>query len=141
MPDAGDIAHWLQRQLARREWSAADLSRQLGVGNSTVAMWLRRERVPNPQSVDRIADVLGADVDYLLTLAGHRPAAVEIDPDSATARLMPLIEQIDWESRPGRLEEMEAELRFMIEMDRKRKKAEVDRGGHHRKSRGEAERC
>jgi hypothetical protein len=60
------------------------------------------------------------DPDIVLTLSGHRPATLPIDPESATARLMPLIEQIDWESRPGRLEEMENELRFMIDADRRR---------------------
>lgn len=85
-------------------------------------MWVSGDRTPSPQSVDRIADVLGMDVDHVLTIAGHRPAIFEADPDSPEARLVPLIRQVDWTSRPGRLEEIEAEYRFMIDHDRKRRK-------------------
>jgi transcriptional regulator with XRE-family HTH domain len=109
---------WLQYQLDRRDWSKADFANRLGVANGDVSRWVNNKRIPSPASCDRIADVLGVDVDVVLVQAGHRPPDIEVDPDSATARLMPLIEQIDWDSRPGRIEEMEAELRFMIDVDR-----------------------
>jgi hypothetical protein len=45
------------------------------------------ERIPDPPSCGRIADVLGADVDLRLTLAGHRPNVEELDPDDPIALL------------------------------------------------------
>lgn len=124
MPETDDFATWLRRQMDRREWSAADLARKLGVGNSTVAMWLRRERVPSPQSVDRVADVLRVDVDNLLSIAGHRPRVFDIDPDSPEAKLLPYIRAIDWSKHDQELALIQRQLEFM---------AEVDRGEHDRK--------
>lgn len=121
------FGEWLRRQIERREWIPADLARRVGVSNGTMSLWLRDQRKPSPTSVDRIADALGVDVDTALTLAGHRPPTIPIDPDSATARLMPLIEQIDWESRPGRIEEMEAEMRHMLDVDRRKRQLAKDR--------------
>lgn len=102
-----------------RGWGVTRLAKELGMSHGLVSQWLKGERNPSPASLDIVADKLVADLDMLLTLAGHRPPDIELDPDSATARLMPLIEQIDWDSRPGRLEEVEAEFRFMIEVDRR----------------------
>lgn len=115
------FADWLRRQLHRREWTQADFARKLGVGTGTVANWATGARIPSPGSVDRVADAMGVDVDYLLTVTGHRPPVFEIDPDSPEAKLVPLIRQVDWASRPGRLEEIEAEYRMMIDFDRKRR--------------------
>lgn len=92
-----------------------------------MSAWINDRRRPDTASCDRIADVLFLDVDEVLAVAGHRPPDIGIDPDSATARLMPLIEQIDWDSRPGRLEEVEAEFRFMIEVDRRQAAARKSR--------------
>ncbi len=114
------FGEWLGLQLDRREWSGADLARRLGVANGNVSRWLRDERKPSSATVDRIADVLGIDVDIALTYAGHRPSgALQIDPDGPTARLRPLIEKVNWSAYPGRLETLENELQFMIETDRK----------------------
>lgn len=77
---AQSIAAWLRRQLERREWSQADFARKLGTSTGSVSMWLNGQRIPDPESCDRIADLLRADGDYVLTLAGHRPA----DPVYAT---------------------------------------------------------
>ena len=86
---------------------------------TSVSRWIHGRR-PNGEYIERIADVLVLDYDLVATKAGYRPRELlELDPDSATARLMPLIEQIDWDARPGHLEEVEAEFRFMIEVDRR----------------------
>lgn len=114
---------WLESQMLRREWNQSELARRLNVRPAVVSRWIRDERRPSTGSVDKIADVLGLDVDLVLSIAGHRPRDIDLDPESATARLMPLIEKIDWQSRPGRLEEMEAELRFMIEIDQRKNAA------------------
>ncbi|MGB3329185.1 MAG: helix-turn-helix transcriptional regulator [Thermomicrobiales bacterium] len=118
---------WLQSKLTERGWTQREAAKHLGVGHATVGRWLNGRR-PEAVLLERIADIFVADYDYVATLAGVRPRELlNIDPDSATARLMPLIEQIDWESRPGRIEEMEAELRYMVDMDRKRRQIAQDR--------------
>jgi len=116
------FGQWLQHQLDRREWTKAEFARRLGVANGDVSRWVRDERVPSPASIDRIADVLGVDVDLALTMAGHRPPDLHVDPDSATAQLMPLIEKIDWDTDPGRLEGVRMILEGYLEVDRRRAK-------------------
>ncbi len=109
------IGRWIQLQLDRREWRAADLSRRIGVPNGNISRWVNGRRVPDPASCDLLADVFGADVDYVLMLAGHRPPdfddgvdperagliaslrRVELTPDRA-ATLRALFEQ--WARRP-----------------------------------------
>lgn len=101
-----------------------EFAQRVGVAHGTVSRWING-RIPEAALIERIADVLVLDYDVVATKAGYRPRELlNVDPDSPTARLAPLIEQIDWASRPGRLEEVEAEYRFMIESDRKRKRRE-----------------
>jgi hypothetical protein len=90
-------------------------------------MWLRGERKPKAHNVIKLAAVLGVDEDVAMIASGNKSPDPYLDPNSATARLSPLIEQVDWESRPGRLDEMEAELRFMVDVDRKKRQLAKDR--------------
>lgn len=110
---------WLRQELDDREWTPMEFSRRLGVGHGTISMWLSGKRHPNPKSIKLVADALVIDEDVAMIAAGHKSPDPYLDPDNPTARLSPLIEKIDWTSRPGRLEEMENELRFMVEADRK----------------------
>lgn len=64
---------WLKGQLRRREWTQADLARRMAVSTGTISRWARGERIPTPESCDRLADVLGVDLDTVLGVAGHRP--------------------------------------------------------------------
>lgn len=113
------FGEWLMHQIRDRGMNQSEFAKRVGVGTSTVSRWVNG-RKPEADLIDAIADVLVLDYDLVATKAGYRPRELlELDPDSATARLMPLIEQIDWDSRPGRLEEVEAEFRFMIEVDRR----------------------
>lgn len=82
---------WLARQLDRRKWSQTEFASRIGTNSSVVSRWVRGERVPDTKSVDKIADVLGYDVDFVLALAGHRPA-MEIDEDDLRAELHALID-------------------------------------------------
>ena len=52
-----------------------------------VSQWVNGSRIPDPKSVDRIADVLGVDLDTVLTLAGHRQHMGEPDPDDRPAAI------------------------------------------------------
>lgn len=88
-----DIASWLRRQLARRDWSGADLARRLNVANGRVSEWTTGKRVPSPKSCLRLADAFGVDPDTVLAIAGHRavPAPLE-DPKE---ELIALIRRAD----------------------------------------------
>lgn len=83
------FAAWLERQLARREWTLADFARRLGIAPSIPSRWLSvRGRRPSPASCDLIADAFGMDVDEVLTLAGHRPRQAKlVDDDPRRAEL------------------------------------------------------
>ena len=116
------FGQWLRWQLDRRDLRGADLARLLNTANGNVSRWLRDERVPSTESIERIADVLSLDIDTALTMAGHRPASIDLDPDSPTARLMPLIERVNWDAYPSRLDTLERELMWMIERDREAEK-------------------
>lgn len=117
------IGRWLQRELDSRDWLGADLARKIGSSNGTVSNWITGARKPNPETIQRIADVLNADVDYLLTLAGHRPADPYFDPDAPEARLLPYIRAVDWDRHPEQLETIVKILEWLVE---------VDRGEHNR---------
>ncbi len=92
-----DLVAYLERALRVREWTQADFARHMGVSTGAVAMWMNRKRVPGPSSIDRIADVLHADTDSLLVLAGHRPTIPDVDPMSREAEVLGLVHRIDWE--------------------------------------------
>ncbi len=84
----GRIGPWLQRELDRQDWTQADLARRLSTSTGAVSQWVTGTRGPSPESCERLADVLGADLDHVLTLAGHRPAGLESEPDPERAGLI-----------------------------------------------------
>lgn len=110
------LAAWLDRQLARREWSRADFARHLGVGTGTVSKWFGG-RQPSPEYSDRIADVLGADPDVVLALAGHRHLDEEVDPDSSEGRITAKVRRIAWTEERVRF--VENLLDSMLDTDRR----------------------
>ena len=82
------LVPWLERQLASREWRQADLARGLGISTGMVSNWLTGQRRVSPYYCERIAALFGADVDYLLALAGHRPMVLSTDPDDPVEQLV-----------------------------------------------------
>jgi transcriptional regulator with XRE-family HTH domain len=85
---------WLDAQLQRREWNQSEFARRIDVRPGVVSHWIRGERVPEPRSIDKIADVLFVDVDELLTIAGHRPRLPMDHLERWHAELDPLLKQI-----------------------------------------------
>lgn len=74
---------------------------------------------PRGDQVDIIADMLLLDYDLVSTKAEYRPRGLlEIDADSSTLCLMPLIERVDWDAYSSRFDTLEKELMWMIEKDR-----------------------
>lgn len=85
---------WVREELRRREWRQADFARATEIDVSMVSRWLRGRR-PDPASLERVAVALGADLDALLTLAGHRPRTPK-DDDPRVASLVAKVRQITW---------------------------------------------
>lgn len=85
---------WAREEMRRREWRQADFARAAGVDVSMVSRWLRGRR-PDPASLERVAEALGADLDLLLTLAGHRPRTPR-DDDPRVASLVAKVRQVTW---------------------------------------------
>jgi len=108
---------WLRAELARREWSIADLARRARIDPSAVGRWARNDRLPDPQSCDLLADALGVDVDRVLTLAGHRPniEALPVDDDRAT--IAALLRQV--ELSPDRAATLIGIMRMWLDHDRR----------------------
>lgn len=118
------FGNWLASEIRLRGLNQAEFAQKVGATPTTVSRWVNG-RVPAGRFIERIADVLVLDYDLVATKAGYRPRELlEIDPDSPTARLEPLIEAVDWSARPERLASLEFELRQMIEWDRMRKEGE-----------------
>jgi transcriptional regulator with XRE-family HTH domain len=89
--ESDSFSAWLRRRLLDKDWSQAEFARRVGASTGVVNSWYHGKRRPETESIDKIADVLGADVDLLLTLAGHRPATEPIDPDDPVERICGLL--------------------------------------------------
>lgn len=111
---------WLERRIELSELTRQQFADRAGVAKSTVSRWINGDR-PSAKQVDGIADALFLDPSDVMKAAGYLDGAISVDTGSPTARLMPLIEKVDWSSYPGRLESLENELRFMIENGQTRK--------------------
>lgn len=107
---------WLAQQLAWREWTQADFVRRTGFSSGIVSQWMNGRKVPSSESVDRIADVLGADLDMVLALAGHRPNVEARDPDDPGEQLAGMVRRVRWTTERRRV--IETALRIYLEYDR-----------------------
>ena len=121
-----DLASWMRRQLARNEWTAADLSRRVGMSAGRISEWLSGKRQPNPASCLRIADAFNADPDYVLALAGHRLQPAEPQPDDTRAELIAMLNRV--QLTPDRLAGLEGTLRAWLELDRAGRTREAGNG-------------
>ena len=108
-----DLSTWIRRQMARRGWKAADLSRQMGVGSGRISEWLNRQRRPSPESCIKLADVFGADPDDVLALAGHREPLEPLDIDDPKRRIIALVRKV--RMTPSQANGLEAMLRSWLE--------------------------
>jgi transcriptional regulator with XRE-family HTH domain len=110
------FATWVRTQQRRREWNDADLARRLGVNSGIVSNWLSGKRRPNPRSCDLLADVFGADLDFVLNLVGHRPLTEPLPIDDPVVEITSLVRRI--KPDPNRINGLAALLRTWLEMDR-----------------------
>lgn len=91
---------WLARQLDRKRWTQTELALRIGTNSSVVSRWVRGERVPDPKSIDKIADVLGFKPDYVMMIAGHLPHVEGMKGDDPREELVAIVEAL----APGKLD-------------------------------------
>jgi transcriptional regulator with XRE-family HTH domain len=78
---------WLRAELHRHGLNQTEFARAVGTSTSVVSRWVNAQAIPESESVDKIADVLNADLTTVMRLAGHLPAADPIDPDDPVERI------------------------------------------------------
>jgi len=110
---------WLLSQIKARGMNQTEFAAKVGVKHPTVSRWVSGRR-PEAELIERIADVLVLDYDFVATKAGYRPRelTLEVDPESPEGQLVPLIRKMRWTDE--RLEQFKAELEFWINFDAKR---------------------
>ena len=94
---------WLENELDRRDWRPIDLARRINPEYpanvaSSISKWMSGKRQPDTASCAVIADILGADLDTVLELAGHKPKREGdelIDSIAASLRALPR-EQVEY---------------------------------------------
>jgi transcriptional regulator with XRE-family HTH domain len=114
------FGNWLRRKLKDQGMSQSDLARAMETSTGTVSMWVTGKRVPDPDSCDRIADVLLLDLDVVLFQAGHRPLTQHLSPDDPALEFHGLIDRIDW-NLPGTQKMARAVLRQLVDLSREAK--------------------
>ncbi|MFT4039698.1 MAG: helix-turn-helix transcriptional regulator [Thermomicrobiales bacterium] len=107
---------WIRKQMQRRDWSGADLARELDMSPSRVSDWINGKFVPNVQSARRLAEAFGADADDVLALAGHREPTAVIPADAPQARIIALVKRVKWTE--DRARPLEKQLQEWIIIDR-----------------------
>ena len=102
----------------RRGVSASHLAVELGLSHATMSRWLSQKDVPSPTSCQRLAELSGAPLERVLSLAGHMPALPDGDPAE-----LPEFREYARMKYPG---ELDADLIGMIEdlIERRRKRYE-----------------
>jgi transcriptional regulator with XRE-family HTH domain len=60
--------------------SQAELAKLLNIGQSTIAMYERNRRTPDPATLKRLADFFDVSVDYLLGRTNNRAGSGEKSP-------------------------------------------------------------
>ncbi|HKG29549.1 MAG TPA: helix-turn-helix transcriptional regulator [Thermomicrobiales bacterium] len=108
-----DFPSWLKRQLHRREWSAAELARRMGVSPARVSEWLAGKYLPNPASCLRLADALNVEPDDVLARAGHREPTEPLAPDDSRSRIIALVKRV--QMTPQQADGLEAMLMAWLE--------------------------
>ena len=114
------FAAWLDSQLRRREWSATTFAKKIGKPQGTVSRWLTGARIPDPDSCDRIADVLFVDPDEVLVIAGHRPRLPMDQLEKFHSLADPYARKLDWDDPENRLS-IENALQHLIRVQELRR--------------------
>lgn len=103
------FGQWLQRQVQRRQWSQAELSRRAGVSGTSISHWIAGRTIPDTESCDKLAEALFLSRDEVMARAGLRP--VEHEDSEVVREFMGLLRRIDW--TPDRVNSVRAILSGM----------------------------
>lgn len=108
------FAAWLQRQIRRRGWSGAELSRRTDIPPATISRWVNGLRAPRDgDHIRRLSDALSVHQDEILEQLDMRDGGAD-HMSLAVRRLQPLIDSLQWDEGLYRLVEGQLEsLRAM----------------------------
>ena len=120
---SSEFGLWFKRQLRLRRWTQADFAHEFRFSAAGVSRWITGERIPTPESCERIAEAFGVEIDLVLTQARHRPAVEPIDPDDPVVGIIGLVKRVEWNDE--RLAGMRAALTVYQEIDRKKRECEA----------------
>ncbi len=95
------FVEWLQRELAKRNWTQLDLSRHSGISAAGISKIMSSDRGVGIEAVVRIATALNVTTDNVLRQAGllPTPADATLDDRRLLEDLQRRIERLDAEDR------------------------------------------
>jgi transcriptional regulator with XRE-family HTH domain len=85
----------LQAALRGKDLKQSQLAKAVGVSPSLASMWLKGSRTPDDEAIERLAEVLDADANWLLTGRGREPRGTR------KRALEAVFEKVDWRPRAG----------------------------------------
>jgi transcriptional regulator with XRE-family HTH domain len=119
---SGEFVAWLRKEMAERRLSQSEMGRRANILPSVISRWLAGEYGPDPGSCLKIANALGVDPQYVMSLAGHSPRQ-RIPEDMDVQYLMSALRYIDW-SKPGRMSTVRGIFRMYQDEDNIQRVAE-----------------
>jgi hypothetical protein len=130
--DSAPFRDWLHEKMRQFQWNQTDVGKAINSPQATVGRWLRGQR-PSSYYVDLLADVFGENVDYLLSLTGHRPPmGVREKPpgpeDEQRQRILALLRRVDLTVH-DRADFLESNLRRWLAYDQERRGPARPRSG------------
>lgn len=121
------FSRWFQKLLEYKELSQADAARMLGMGTGRLSEWATGKATPSAESCRKIARVFTVDEDEVLVEAGRRTPDPHYDPNSAEARLVPIVRAMDW--TPAKIEAAVTMLDALDQMARELQGVQPPDGG------------
>lgn len=91
----GSFASWFSSKLREHRFSHRQFAEFAGVSKSAVGAWASGERLPGPDSCQKIAVALDVGWDEVLTRAGHRESGSEFELDDLRQRVIDMVSALD----------------------------------------------
>jgi RNA polymerase primary sigma factor len=85
----------LQSALSGRDLKQSQLAKEVGVSPSLASMWLKGSRTPDEEMIERLAQVLDTDAEWLRSGRGREPRGTR------ERTLRDVFERVDWRPRAG----------------------------------------
>ncbi len=91
------FAGWLNSHLQARDWTASQLAREAGVGQTLVSRWMSGRQLPSAESLAALARGLNIDILEALAAAGY----ISDRPVTSDVRVMELHTRLDAVAQNG----------------------------------------